>query len=174
MRIHGYAEHFRQLQGSDSIQALEDLLLCYYSGIDFIYIPNSKGGRNLRRFHNQLSTLHRLIEEASYASQEKKRSSRTLLASEGQEMLIKLTFEHYTKYADQPFDFIKRCFSLFPITNSLTDNYLRLLRKLQESTAGSKEWRANTYPDNIIPVLVRHRIVQMEDSGRTMSTNCST
>jgi hypothetical protein len=126
-----YAEQYERL--GKSVTTLEDLLLCFYAKVEFIFIPQAESGLNQRLFLSQIQRLRDMLESATRSSQSLKEESRLLLPSEDQEQLFRLAFTHYTDYLDKPFDFLETLFAICPLLHNLSNNLVRLLRAFRSS-----------------------------------------
>jgi hypothetical protein len=107
----------------------QDLLLCYYSTIRVIRIPEK--GRYML-IDRQVKTLHHEIEICCRRSCTEKRRLRRDLNAEELKQCLQAGLEHFSANLYQPFDFLKFSWNLNPIAPGFGGNILRLALAIKE------------------------------------------
>jgi hypothetical protein len=86
------------------VRNLSDLLLCYYSSVRVVYVPDD--GQYLK-LEEQVGKLQAEIQSACHASHNSKRQARMRMNADELDELFQAAFEHFSKSLDSPFDLVE-------------------------------------------------------------------
>lgn len=106
-----------------AINNTRDLLLCYYSSIHVVRIPQ-KGRYAL--VDQQAQELNHQIRERCAEARENRKRLRVTFNSEEFQAALSMGFDHFSKRLDAPFDFVELSWNLNPIPKDFGGNILRL------------------------------------------------
>ncbi|KAF4630883.1 hypothetical protein G7Y89_g7253 [Cudoniella acicularis] len=101
----------------------KDLLLCYYSTIDVVRMPQ-KGRYAL--VDQQVQELNAQIQSKCTDARENRKRLRVTFNSEEFQAALSMGFDHFSKRLDAPFDFVELSWNLNPIPKDFGGNILRL------------------------------------------------
>lgn len=106
------------------IETHEDLLKCYYSGFKIVCIPCAEQPPSLIRA--QYTKLHQEIALASATSAGRRKEAGLLLSSEEMECYLQNAFEHFSKDANEPFNFLNTALRNNPIAATFADHITKV------------------------------------------------
>ncbi|KAK3934638.1 hypothetical protein QBC46DRAFT_347432 [Diplogelasinospora grovesii] len=86
------------------VRSLRDLLLCYYSSVRVVYVPDDK---QYLRLEEQAGKLYHEIQSTCHASHSSKRQARMRMNADELDELFQAAFEHFSKTLDAPFDLVE-------------------------------------------------------------------
>ena len=116
-----YADYW--MMRGKNIQTMEDLLLCYYSSVRVVRIPQK--GRYML-IDKQVTRLHEQITTDCVRSYDAKRKARMLSNSDELHIYLQSAFDHFSQNLDKPFNFIEVAFKNNPIPPDFGGNILKL------------------------------------------------
>jgi hypothetical protein len=116
-----HAEYWKSV--GRPVKSTEDLILCYYSSVQVVRIPQ-KGRYGL--VNQQITTLHRSIQRRCTEAEENKKRLRVMFNTEEFQIALSAGFDHFSSGLDEPFDFVELSCSLNPIPTDFGGNILRL------------------------------------------------
>lgn len=119
--VRKHAEYWQE-RGSP-IRSTRDLLMCYYSSVNVVRIPQ-KGRYGL--IDQQVGVLHSEIQMRCSQAHDNRKHLRVLLNSEEFQRALSMGFDHFSHRLDEPFDFVELFWSLNPIPKDFGGNILRL------------------------------------------------
>ncbi|KAI1505709.1 hypothetical protein F5X99DRAFT_215888 [Biscogniauxia marginata] len=105
------------------INSTKDLLECYYASISVIRIPY-KGSYML--MNEQVGKLADLVKDRCAASHFRKKQVRMLANTEKLQFYLQAAYDHFTRYYQTPFDFVKETLRHSPISRNFEGNILNL------------------------------------------------
>ncbi|KAH9908286.1 hypothetical protein F4778DRAFT_716781 [Xylariomycetidae sp. FL2044] len=86
------------------VRTVRDLLLCYYSSVRVVYVPDHE---QYLRMDGQVEKLHAEIRAACADSQNTKKQARMRMNADELDELFQKAFEHFSKSLDSPFDLVE-------------------------------------------------------------------
>lgn len=86
------------------VRSVRDLLLCYYSSVRVVYIPDH---HQYPRMEEQTEKLDKEIQAACESSMMSKKKARMLMNADELDELFQAAFEHFSRSPDATFDLIK-------------------------------------------------------------------
>jgi patatin-like phospholipase/acyl hydrolase len=129
-----YADTWRQR--GKTVDTLEQLVLCYYSSVQILRIPEE--GRP-RLIEDQVGKLYHGILTASIAAQSNKAMLRMLLDVEDLQAYLEHAFSHFSGTLDFPFDFVQASFINSPIPPDFGGNILKLAINIMDVWKGEAD-----------------------------------
>ncbi|KAF8848057.1 hypothetical protein BDZ45DRAFT_733176 [Acephala macrosclerotiorum] len=105
------------------VRTTMDLLLCYYSSVDVVRVPQ-KGRYGL--LSDQIGKLHECIKRRCLEARENKKRLRVMFNTEEFQTALSMGFDHFSTRLDDPLDFVELSYSLNPIPKDFGGNILRL------------------------------------------------
>ncbi|KAK4198920.1 putative lysophospholipase-like protein [Triangularia verruculosa] len=129
-------EMFRTCASEREIETLKDLVLCYYSSIKIIRVPNKTRPKLV---HQQLLQLYNTIDSARRAAQETRLVARKLLEVNHLHRYMQEAFGTFAEKLDASFDFSRASLrnSPFPLdfSGNISKLVLRVINNLKDNTA---------------------------------------
>ncbi|KAF1991096.1 hypothetical protein K402DRAFT_436349 [Aulographum hederae CBS 113979] len=129
-----YADTWRQR--GKMVDTLEQLVLCYYSSIQILRIPEV--GRP-RLMQDQVAKLSHGVLTASIAARSNKAKLRMLLDVEDLQAYLEHAFSHFSGTLDFPFDFVQASFINSPIPPDFGGNILKLAINIKDVWKGEAD-----------------------------------
>jgi len=117
------------LDRGTSINTTKDLLLCYYSTVNVVRMPQ-KGRYAL--VDQQVVELNSQIQQKCALARENRKRLRVTYNSEEFQTALSMGFDHFSKCLDEPFDFIALSWNLNPIPKDFGGNILRLALAIKD------------------------------------------
>jgi hypothetical protein len=114
------------------VLTVEQLLLCYYSSISVVGIPE-KGRARFAFLNGQVAKLNSQIKRRCDESRQTKKRLHLTLNAEEFQAALSTGFDHFSRSLDEPFDFVEASFKLNPMPNDFGGNVLRLALAIQNS-----------------------------------------
>lgn len=111
-----------------NINTLEQLLLCYYSGVKIICIPHALAPPSL--INRQYRKLYMEIEVASEDSRRIRAGAGLLMNSEELDVYTTYAFEHFSKNPSKPFNFLATAFIHNPVPATFKDHISKIANHL--------------------------------------------
>ncbi|KAA8903651.1 hypothetical protein FN846DRAFT_779968 [Sphaerosporella brunnea] len=117
---------------SKPISTLKDLLLCYYSGIKIIGIPD------MNTYHasyvlERYETLRKEIHDAAAVTKKLRMKAELLLNSDDLDVYFGYAFNHFAEHPNSPFDFLNAAFLRNPVRATFTPHIVKAAMSLHES-----------------------------------------
>lgn len=131
--------------------SLKDILRSSYNSVEFIRIPR---GKDLSRLASQLQILRQMIRAAANNSQQAKEATNTLLNSEHQDAFYHLAFDHFSKYENEPFDYMETFFSIHPLPINFANTLVDLFRATQKGLAAKHQPSSEALAQDFLKVIV--------------------
>lgn len=113
------------------VKSTKDLLLCYYSSVDVVRIPQ-KGRYGL--VNDQITKLHECIKQRCIEARENRKRLRVMFNTEEFQAALSMGFDHFSTGLDEPFDFVELSCRLNPIPKDFGGNILRLALAIKNDT----------------------------------------
>jgi hypothetical protein len=111
------------------VKSTKDLLLCYYSSVDVVRIPQ-KGRYGL--VNDQIAKLHECIKRRSLQARDNRKRLRVMFNTEEFQAALSMGFDHFSAGLDEPFDFVELSCRLNPIPKDFGGNILRLALAIKD------------------------------------------
>jgi hypothetical protein len=111
------------------VATTKDLLLCYYSSVNVVRIPQ-KGRYGL--VDNQVAELNHQIQKRCLEARENRRRLRIIFNAEEFQAALSMGFDHFSNRLDEPFDFVELSWTLNPIPKDFGGNILRLALAIKD------------------------------------------
>ncbi|KAI1640601.1 hypothetical protein F4809DRAFT_397901 [Biscogniauxia mediterranea] len=111
------------------INSTKDLLECYYASISVVRIPY-KGSYML--MNEQVGKLADLVKNRCAASHFRKKQVRMLANTEKLQFYLQAAYDHFTRYYQTPFDFVKETLRHSPVSRNFEGNILNLALLIKE------------------------------------------
>ncbi|KAF8242901.1 hypothetical protein K440DRAFT_563787 [Wilcoxina mikolae CBS 423.85] len=121
--IWGLIEQWRERD--KEIVTLQDLVLCYYSGIQIICIPHTKYSNSPSVLITQYNNLHKAISTATTVTRQRRREAELLMNSEELDIYLGYAFDHFSINPDIPFNFLSAAFHHNPVRQTFKTHILR-------------------------------------------------
>lgn len=103
-----------------TINNLEELLMCYYSGIKIVCIPHAKESPAV--IEQQYKVLYRVMEEGSQKAYDLRIKAGLLMTSEELDIYLRHAFHHFSKNPSKPFNFLAAAFHHNPVSSTFKDH----------------------------------------------------
>ena len=120
------------------INSVADLIHCYYSSFNVIYIP-AEGRPNL--LLTQMDNLRTHITSCCDESYHAKQRARMLSNSDELSIFMHAAFDHFSTYIETPFDFTEVSLRTNPIPQNIGGNLLELAIAMQRKNPRTKSKR---------------------------------
>jgi len=111
------------------INSTKDLLLCYYSSVSVVRIPQ-KGRYGL--VDKQISELNQQVHKRCKEARQNRRQLRIIFNAEEFQAALSMGFDHFSNRLDEPFDFVELSWNLNPIPKDFGGNILRLALAIKD------------------------------------------
>jgi len=158
--VRHYARYWEQR--GKPIATTKELLLCYYSSVSVVRIPQ-KGRYGL--VNSQVERLNFQIQKRCSEAQENRKRLRITLNVEELQAAFSMGFDHFSNHLDEPFDFVELSWNSNPIPKDFGGNILRLALAIKEdlkmaNPSGREIFQhlGNMVASCIMLDCVRHRI----------------
>jgi hypothetical protein len=119
--VRNHANYWKQRDRP--IATTKDLLLCYYSSVSVVRIPQ-KGRYGL--VDNQVAELNLQIQKRCKEARQNRTYLRIIFNAEEFQTALSMGFDHFSNRLDEPFDFVELSWNLNPIPKDFGGNILRL------------------------------------------------
>ncbi|KAM7212335.1 hypothetical protein V8F06_012271 [Rhypophila decipiens] len=135
------------------VRNLRDLLLCYYSSVRVVYVPDDS---QYLKMEEQVGKLYGEIQSSCQASHQSKRMARMLMNADELDELFQSAFEHFSRTLDAPFDLVEAARKNTAIPRDFSGNVTKLaeavtgiLQKKKSAQDGKKRanWRLDSGSD---------------------------
>ncbi|KAH8151876.1 uncharacterized protein LAJ45_03869 [Morchella importuna] len=103
-----------------TINNLEELLMCYYSGIKIVCIPHAKESPAV--IEQQYKVLYKVMEEGSQKAYDLRIKAGLLMTSEELDVYLRHAFHHFSKNPSKPFNFLAAAFHHNPVSSTFKDH----------------------------------------------------
>ena len=117
------------------VRNLRDLLLCYYSSIRVVYVPDD--GQYLK-MEDQVGRLYGEIQSACLSSYNSKKKARMRMNADELDELFQAAFEHFSKSLESPFDMIEAARKNTSIPRDFAGNITKVAVTLRDTLQKSQ------------------------------------
>ena len=107
------------------VKTLQDLILCYYSGIQIICIPHAKYPNAPSALIMQYNKLHKAISTATTVTRKRRSEAELLMNSEELDIYFGYAFDHFSNNPDIPFNFLSAAFHHNPVGSTFKTHILK-------------------------------------------------
>lgn len=111
------------------ISTTKDLLLCYYSSISVVRVPQ-KGRYGL--VDKQVAKLDDQIHRRCKEARQNRKHLRIIFNTDEFQAALSMGFDHFSNRLDEPFDFVELSWALNPIPKDFGGNILRLALAIKD------------------------------------------
>jgi hypothetical protein len=118
-----------------AVNSVAELIHCYYSSFNVIYIP-AEGRPNL--LIKQMNNLRAHITSCCDESYHAKQRARMLSNSDELSIFTHAAFDHFSTHLETPFDFIEVSLKTSPIPKDIGGNFLELAIAMQRQSPQTK------------------------------------
>ncbi|KAI8626701.1 hypothetical protein F5Y19DRAFT_445247 [Xylariaceae sp. FL1651] len=148
-----------------SIKTIDGLLKHYYSSVTVVLIPE-KGHHNL--MNEQVRKLYTVIKDKSEMAQKGKAAARMLLDAERLNQFLALAFDHFSQYADKPFDFMNESLRQNPLPGTFGGNFVQLAlaaQRVGDRRSGGPIRNPAELFDRLLPLISSYITLDAERSS---------
>ncbi|KAH6886245.1 hypothetical protein B0T10DRAFT_490889 [Thelonectria olida] len=112
------------------VRSVRDLLLCYYSSVRVVFIPDDN---QYLRLEAQTEKLHGEIQSACESSMMSKKKARMLMNADELDELFQAAFDHFSRSPDATFDLIKAARKNTPIPRDFAGNLTKIAVAIRDT-----------------------------------------